>query len=130
MSEQSKTPRWMKFALAIQAIVICLGLWLFTASIRSLREVQLPAPSEELSTPLEVKAIVKVPNDAPLRGRAFADVPKDAPATRSPDVPGQPSVVPALPPNLVSSTPLALGSDGRVSLGEKNKILSFLMGVH
>ena len=120
MSEPSKTPRWLKVALAIQAIVICLGLWFFTASVRSVREVQLPAPSEELSTPLEVKAIVKVPNDAPLRGRAFADVPKDAPATRSPDVPGQPSVVPALPPNLVSSTPLALGSDGRVSLGEKN----------
>ena len=117
MSEQSKTPRWMKFALAIQAIVICLGLWLFTASIRSLREVQLPAASEELPTPLEGKVIVKVPNDAPLKGRAFADVPKDAPATRSPDVPGQPSVVPALPPNLVSSTPLTLGSDGGVSLG-------------
>ena len=120
MSEQSKTPRWMKVALAIQAIVICLGLWLFTASIRSVREVQLPAPSEELPAPLEGKAIVKVPNDPPLTERAFADVPKDAPATRSPDVPGQPSVVPALPPNLVSSTPLTLGSDGGVSLGAKN----------
>ncbi len=112
MSEQSKTPRWLKVALAIQAFVICLGLWLFTASIRSVREVQLPAP-------LEGKAIVKVPTDPPLKGRAFADVPKDAPAAVSPYAPGPSPGAPASPPNLAPSMPLTLGSDGGVSLGAK-----------
>ena len=95
MSEQSKTTRWMKLALAIQAIVICLGLWLFTASVRSVREVQLPTRSEQ---------------------GAFIKIPDGALSAAAPDVPGSPASL----PNLAPSMPLALGSDGSVSLGAKN----------
>jgi hypothetical protein len=117
MSEQSKTPRWIKVAFAIQTIVICVGLWLFTASVRSVREVQLPAPLEE--TYLEGKAIVKIPNDAPLKGKAFADVTIGTPSARSPDVASQPFAAHATPPNTVQSLPLKIGPDGDLSLGVK-----------
>ena len=105
MSEQSKAPRWMKVALVIQAIVICLGLGFYRLSIRPIREVQLPTHSEQ---------------------QAFVKIPDDALSPAVPDVPGQLSVPHASLPSLSSSMPLTLGSDGSVSLGSKDKPLAAL----
>ena len=99
MSEQSKTPQWVKVALAIQAIVICAGLLLYVASIRLVSHVQLPTRAEN---------------------RAFVEVSTDAPAAASPNVPGQPSGVYAAPPNLIQSTPSPYGPDSDPSLGPVN----------
>ncbi len=99
MSEQSKTPQWVKFALAIQAIVICVGLLLYVASIRLVSHVQLPTRAEN---------------------RAFVEVSTDAPAAASPYVPGQPSGVTRSPPGRMQSMPLPYRSESDPSLRTDN----------